>query len=83
VRFVSERATLKGDKLTVSGRLSVRGESMPLDIEAGLRRAGDVLELAAVADVDQRRLGMTWSPLAMIRTPTTLVVKGTLVPDER
>jgi hypothetical protein len=56
---------------------------MPLDIEAGLRRAGDVLELAAVADVDQRRLGMTWSPLAMIRTPTTLVVKGTLVPDER
>jgi polyisoprenoid-binding protein YceI len=83
VRFVSERATLKGDKLTVSGRLSVRGESMPLDIEAGLRRAGDVLELAAVADVDQRRLGMTFSPLAMIRSPTTLVIKGTLIPDER
>jgi polyisoprenoid-binding protein YceI len=83
VRFASERATLKGEKLTVSGRLHAHGESVPLDIDATLHRVGDVLELAAVADVDQRRLGMTFSPLAMIRSPTTLVVKGTLVPDER
>jgi polyisoprenoid-binding protein YceI len=83
VRFVSERAALKGDKLAVSGRLHLRGQSVPLEIDAALRRAGDTLELAAVADIDQRRLGMTWSPLAIIRTPTTLVVKGTLVPDER
>ena len=83
VRFTSKHATLKGDKLTVSGRLHAHGESVPLTIDATLHRAGDVLELAAVADVDQRLLGMTFSPLAMIRSPTTLVIKGTLVPDER
>lgn len=83
VRFTSTNATLKGDKLTVSGRLHAHGESVPLSIDATVRRAGDVLELAAVADVDQRRLGMTFSPLAMIRSPTTLVIRGTLVPDER
>ena len=83
VRFAAEHATLEGDHLELEGRLYARGESMPLEIDATLRRAGDELELEAVVEADQRRLGLTWSPLAMIRSPTTLIVRGRLVRDER
>ena len=39
------------------------------------------LELEAVTSADQRELGMTFSPLGTVRTPTTLVVRGRLIPD--
>ena len=81
VRFVSERATLTGERLTIHGRLHARGASIPLDAEATLRRDGDELEIEAVALADHRELGMTWSPLAMLRTPSRLVVQGRLRRD--
>jgi polyisoprenoid-binding protein YceI len=83
VRFVSESAALDGDRLEVRGRLLARGASMPLELDATLRRAGDELELEAVTVADQHRLGMTWSPMGMIRTPSKLVVRGRLVRNER
>jgi polyisoprenoid-binding protein YceI len=79
VRFVSERAALDGERLDVRGRLLAHGESTPLEIDATLRRDGDELEVEAVAAADQQRLGMTWNPLGMVSTPSTLVVKGRLV----
>jgi hypothetical protein len=40
------------------------------------------LEIEATTTVDQRReLGMTFSPLGVIRTPSTLHVRGRLTPD--
>jgi len=79
VRFVSETAVLDGDRLDVRGVLHAGGGSVPLDIDATLRRAGDELEVEAVAQADHRELGMTWSPLGMIRTPSRLVARGRLV----
>jgi polyisoprenoid-binding protein YceI len=79
VRFLSETATLDGERLTVTGELRAAGESEPLYLVATLRRAGAELEIEATAEVDQRRLGMTFSPLGMIRTPTRLAVRGRLV----
>ena len=79
VRFVSERAVLDGDRLQVRGHLYSRGAGIPLDVVATLHRAGDELEVEAVAAADHRRLGMTWSPLGMVRSPATLVVKARLV----
>lgn len=36
----------------------------------------------AVTQVDHRELGMTWSPLGILRGPGTLVVRGRLVREE-
>jgi hypothetical protein len=43
---------------------------------------GDELEIEATAKVDQRELGMTWSPLGVIRAPSRLIVRGRLVRAE-
>jgi polyisoprenoid-binding protein YceI len=81
VRFISDRAALVGEQLQIRGRLEVAGRGIALDVDATLRRDGDELEVDATIDVDQRELGMTWSPLGMVRTPSKLIVHGRLVRD--
>jgi polyisoprenoid-binding protein YceI len=81
VRFVSDSATVDGERLNVRGRLHARGASVPLDIQATLRRIGDELEIEAVTDVDRRRLGMTWNKAGTVGATSRLVVKGRLVRD--
>ena len=81
VRFVSESATLDGERLHTRGRLHARGSSIPLEVDATLRRVGDDLEIEAATEADHRQLGMTWNRMSMIRTPTKLVVTGRLVRD--
>lgn len=81
VRFVSDRATLDGERLKVHGRLYAAGASMPLDLDASLRRVGEELEVEAHTYADQHELGMTRSPLGMVRTPSELLVHGRLVRD--
>ena len=54
------------------------GERAPLQVEVTVRHAGDRLDLDAAATVDQRQLGMTYSPLRMVRTPTALSVHARL-----
>lgn len=80
VQFVSDGATLSGERLKASGRLHAAGRSMPLELEGWLRRAGDELEVDVVTFADHRQLGMpTWSPLGMLRTTSKLAVRGRLV----
>jgi polyisoprenoid-binding protein YceI len=81
VRFVSDSATLDGERLTVSGRLYAAGKSMPLNLDANLRRAGDELEVEARTSADHRELGMSDGLLGMIRAPSELIVHGRLVRD--
>jgi polyisoprenoid-binding protein YceI len=81
VRFVSDRARLDGEKLTVSGRLFAAGRSMPLDVEATLSAVDGELELDATASADQFELGMSHGMLGMIRPPSELIVRGRLVRD--
>jgi polyisoprenoid-binding protein YceI len=79
VRFVSDSATLDGERLHVRGRLHARGSSIPLELDATLRQVGDDLEIDAATEADHRQLGMTWNLISMIRTPTRLMVTGRLV----
>jgi polyisoprenoid-binding protein YceI len=81
VRFVSDGATLKGERLRVRGRLHVAGQSIALDLNASLRKVDDELEVHVNTRVDHRELGMTHSTLGMIRTPSELTVRGRLVND--
>jgi polyisoprenoid-binding protein YceI len=81
VRFVSESATVDGDRLKVRGRLHARGSSLPLELDVMLRRVGDELEVEAATHADHQHLGMTWNKLGMLRTPSQLTLKGRLVQD--
>ena len=79
VRFVSDTCALDGNRLKVRGRLYAAGETVQLDLDATLRRVGAELDVAATTHVDQRQLGMTWSPLGIVRTPSKLILSGRLV----
>jgi polyisoprenoid-binding protein YceI len=81
VRFISDKAALAGEQLQVSGRLEAASTSIALDVDATLRHEGDELEVDATVDANQRELGMTWSPLGIVRTPSRLIVHARLVQD--
>jgi len=81
VRFVSDSVQLHGDALSVHGRLSAGGRSIPVALDAEVREAGGELEIEAVTTAPHRELGMTYSPLGMISSHSKLVVKAHLVPD--
>ena len=82
VRFVSDSATLDGDTLRVRGALHAAGKQIPLELGAALRASDGELEVEAVAHADHRELGMTWSPLGILRAPSKLIVRGRLVREE-
>jgi hypothetical protein len=65
----------------VSGRLSAGGSSIPLEVSAQVRGVDGELEIEATATARQGQLGMTYSPLKMIRPRSELVVKGHLTPS--
>ena len=79
VSFVSDGATLEGERLQVRGRLHAAGKSIPLELDARLRRVGDELEIDARTYADHRKLGMSHGMLGMIPTPSELIVHGRLV----
>jgi polyisoprenoid-binding protein YceI len=79
VRFVSESAVLEGETLAVRGHLHAAGKQIPLALDATVRRVGEELEIEAVTDGDHRELGMTWSPIGILRAPSKLIVRGRLV----
>jgi polyisoprenoid-binding protein YceI len=79
VRFISDRATLDGDTLRVHGHIHAAGRQIPLELAATVREIDGELEIEAVADADHRELGMTWSPLGILRAPSKLIVRGRLV----
>lgn len=82
VRFVSDNVTLDGEKLKARGELHAAGRHVPVGVEATLRQVGNELEVEASTRIDQRELGMTWSPLGITRAPSTLIVRGRLVRAE-
>jgi hypothetical protein len=56
------------------------GKSVPLQRDATLRPVDGELEVEAATHADHRELGMTWSPLGILRAPSKLIVRGRLVP---
>jgi polyisoprenoid-binding protein YceI len=83
VRFTSTLINELDGTLAVAGHLEAGGRTTPVALDATVRDSGDELEIEATTTVDQRELGMTFSPLGMIRTPATLHVTTRLTPDRR
>jgi polyisoprenoid-binding protein YceI len=79
VRFRSSSVTDDGGgRLHVDGELEAARGRARLQVEVTVEHRDGRLDLAAAASVDQRRLGMTWSPLGVIRAPTALSVHARL-----
>jgi polyisoprenoid-binding protein YceI len=79
VRFISDRAAFDGDTLRVHGQLHAAGRQIPLQLDATVSELDGELEIDAVTEADHRELGMTWSPLGILRAPSKLIVRGRLV----
>jgi polyisoprenoid-binding protein YceI len=79
VRFVSETAQLDDQTLAVRGTLEAAGKSVPIDLRATLSVVDGEPVIEAETTVSRRDFGMTWNRLGMVGTPSTLIVKGTLV----
>ena len=81
VRFSSTLIQELDGGLVMNGHLRAAGGEVPIALPAAVREDGDELEIEGTTTVDQRELGMTFSPLGMIRTPATLHVRARLTPD--
>ena len=79
IRFGSDSVELDGDTLRVQGQLEAAGRSIPLEFDAPVREVDGELEIEAVTEADHRELGMTWSPLGILRAPSKLIVRGRLM----
>jgi polyisoprenoid-binding protein YceI len=80
VRFISESVVPADDTLRVHGSLFARGRSIPLELDARVRRTGEELQIEAATTAPHRELGMTWNRLGMIAPRSKLLVSGRLVP---
>ena len=81
VLFVSDSVDLHGDTLKVRGQLSARDRSIPLELDAQVRQVDGELEIEAATTAPHRELGMTFSPLGMIRPRSELIVRAHLIPN--
>jgi polyisoprenoid-binding protein YceI len=79
VRFLSDSAVLDGNTLKVRGQLHAAGKHVPLELHATVRNVDDGLEIEAITHTDHRELGMTWSPMGILRAPSKLIVRGRLI----
>ena len=79
VCFRSSSVSDIGDnRLRVEGELQAAGERLAMSLEPMIHETSDGLEVDVTTTVDQRRLGMTWSPLGMTRSPVTVTVHASL-----
>jgi polyisoprenoid-binding protein YceI len=82
VRFISTNAIHSEERLHVTGELTAGGHSATIEPATTLHLKGTELELDAEATLDQHLLGMTHSPLGMVKTPSTLYVHAVLLPED-
>jgi len=80
LRFVSDSVVQDDDTLRVRGRLFARDRSIPLALDAHIRRIDHGIEIEAATTALHHELGMSWSPLRVIPPRSELLVKGYLVP---
>jgi polyisoprenoid-binding protein YceI len=79
VRFRSTSVSdIADNRVRVEGQLEAAGERLAMTLEPTIHQTSDRLEIDVTTTIDQRQLGMTWSPLGMTRSPVTLTVHASL-----
>jgi polyisoprenoid-binding protein YceI len=82
IRFEADAAELDGEAMQLRGELYAAGKHVPLEVEATVTAVGDEFEIEASAVVDQRELGMRFSPLGIVGDHSRLLVRGRLMRAE-
>ncbi|MBV9803555.1 MAG: hypothetical protein JO130_10210 [Solirubrobacterales bacterium] len=77
---VDTACTAEGETLRVHVCLLARDRSIPLQLDARIRRVGGELKIEAATWARHRELGLTRSPLGMIPSDSELRVVGYLIP---
>jgi polyisoprenoid-binding protein YceI len=67
--------------LRVDGELTAAGNRLTLELEPTVEQTDDHIHIDVRATIDQRQLGITWSPLGMTRAPVTVHVHAVLHPE--
>jgi polyisoprenoid-binding protein YceI len=79
VRFRSTSVSdIADNRLRVDGEVEAAGQRLALTLEPTIHQTNDKLEIDVTTTVDQRQLGMAWSPLGMTKSPATLTVHASL-----
>jgi polyisoprenoid-binding protein YceI len=65
----------------VDGELTVAGNRVALELEPTVEQTDDQMHIDVRATIDQRQVGITWSPLGMTRSPVTVHVRAVLRPE--
>jgi polyisoprenoid-binding protein YceI len=79
IRFRSVSVSdIADDRVCVEGQLEAAGKRVAMTLEPTIQQTHDHVQIDVTTTVDQRQLGITWSPLAMTRTPVTLTVHASL-----
>jgi polyisoprenoid-binding protein YceI len=79
LRFSSSAVELRGNTLNVTGTLEAVGKSQALEVPLRVIPDADGFDVEGSVQLEQREIGLTWSPLGITRTPTTLSLRGRLV----
>jgi polyisoprenoid-binding protein YceI len=79
LRFRSDSVSPDGDTLKIRGRLTARGHSVAVELDAHVQQVDDGLEIEAATTVPHRELGMSWNLLATISPRSELSVRAHLV----
>jgi polyisoprenoid-binding protein YceI len=69
------------DSITVRGVLTAAAGHVALELEPTVEQTGDQLTIDLRTTIDQRQLGITWSPLGMTRAPVAVHVHAVLRPE--
>jgi polyisoprenoid-binding protein YceI len=82
VGFRSTAIRAAGDgSVRVHGELTAAGNRVALEVEPTVEQTDDHLHIDARTTIDQRQLGITWSPLGMTRAPVMVHVHAVLRPE--
>ena len=75
ITFAVERVTSNSDAVIVTGRLSVRGRSRPLELPVRVAMFGDdQLVIDGEARIDRADFGLTWNLLGAASMKSTIAV---------
>ncbi len=81
MRFRSTSVSdIADDRMRVEGELEAAGRRLTMALEPTIQRTSDRMDVEVTTLIDQRELGMTWSPLGMTRSPVSVTVHASLRP---
>ena len=83
-QFESSRVTAVSAGVTrVTGRLRIGRRRIAVSFELRTTERDEALDVVATLSVPHRKLGLHWLPVAPLKSPTEVVVRGRLAPVVR